>query len=293
MNNLLDVKIKRKQRYSYGLSLLRESMEENRNFVRVEDIGKKEVLKVQNISLSFGGSKALADVSLDAKEGELVALIGPNGSGKTSALNVISGFYRAQGGDVFLLNERITDFPSYKRAMMGVCRTFQNLALYTGLSVIDNIVAARHPHIRYNFLNGMLYFPWARREEAKHRAIAEDIIDFLEMEHVRDSIVGMLPYGVRKRVEIGRALALEPRILLLDEPMAGMNVDEKEDIARFIIDVHEFLKIPIILVEHDMEVIMDIADRVFVLDFGINIAEGRPEEIRGDRKVISAFLGEE
>jgi branched-chain amino acid transport system ATP-binding protein len=204
---------------------------------------------------------------------------------------VISGFYRAQNGEVFLEGKRITHSSSHRIAERGLCRTFQNIALYTGLSVIDNIIAGRHPHIKYNFVNGMIYFPFANREEARQRAIAEDIIDFLELEHVRGSVVGMLAYGLRKRVELGRALALEPRILLLDEPMAGMNLDEKEDMARFVIDINEFLKIPIVLIEHDMGVVMDIADRIVVLDFGNKIAEGPPEEIKSNPKVISAYLG--
>jgi branched-chain amino acid transport system ATP-binding protein len=228
---------------------------------------------------------------VEVKEGEILAIIGPNGAGKTCLLNVISGFYRAQRGDVYMEKKKITHSSSHKIAELGLCRTFQNIALYTGLSVTDNIIAGRHPHIGYNFVTGMIYFPWANKEEAYQRAIAEDIIDFLELEHVRVSVVGMLAYGLRKRVELGRALALEPRVLLLDEPMAGMNLDEKEDMARFIIDINEFLKIPIVLIEHDMGVVMDIADRIVVLDFGNMIAEGVPEEIKSNPKVISAYLG--
>ncbi len=283
---------KREQRYSYGLALLRDCIESHRSLPRDEDIGRKPVLWAEDITLSFGGLTALDGVSLDIKEGELLAIIGPNGAGKTSMLNVISGFYRAQKGSVYYMDQKISNLPSHKIAEMGICRTFQNIALYTGLSVIDNIIAGRHPHIKYNFVTGMIYFPWARREEARQRAIAEDIIDFLEMEAVRNTVVGMMAYGLRKRAELGRALALEPRILLLDEPMAGMNLDEKEDIARFIIDIHEFLRIPIVLIEHDMGVVMDIADRVAVLDFGEKIAEGTPEEVSKNEKVMSAYLGE-
>ncbi|HMA66234.1 MAG TPA: ABC transporter ATP-binding protein [Desulfosalsimonadaceae bacterium] len=283
---------KREQRYSYGLALLRDCIETDRTLPIDGDIGKKSVLWTENITLSFGGLTALKNVNLDLKEGELLAIIGPNGAGKTSILNVISGFYRAQKGAVYYMDQDISGVPSHRIAEMGICRTFQNIALYTGLSVIDNIIAGRHPHIKYNFITGMIYFPWARREEARQRAIAEDIIDFLEMEAVRNTTVGMMAYGLRKRAELGRALALEPRVLLLDEPMAGMNLDEKEDIARFIIDIHEFLRIPIVLIEHDMGVVMDIADRVVVLDFGEKIAEGTPEEVSKNEEVMSAYSGE-
>jgi branched-chain amino acid transport system ATP-binding protein len=252
---------------------------------------RKVLLRAEDISIAFGKLQALNHVKVEVKDGEILAIIGPNGAGKTCLLNVISGFYRAQSGEVFLEEKRITRSSSHKIAELGLCRTFQNIALYTGLSVIDNIIAGRHPHIKYNFVTGMIYFPFANREEARQRAIAEDIIDFLELEHVRGSVVGMLAYGLRKRVELGRALALEPRILLLDEPMAGMNLDEKEDMARFIIDINEFLKIPIVLIEHDMGVVMDIADRIVVLDFGNKIAEGPPGEIKSNPKVISAYLG--
>jgi branched-chain amino acid transport system ATP-binding protein len=289
--DIRDIVKKREQRYSYGLTLLRDCIEESRDLPNEEDFFKKNVLRVENITISFGGLNALSDVSLDLREGELLAIIGPNGAGKTTLLNVISGFYKAQRGDVYFQDTKINNYSSHKIAEMGICRTFQNIALYTGLSVIDNIIAGRHPHIKYNFLNGMLYFPWARREEARQRAIAEDIVDFLEMEHVRNTTVGMLSYGLRKRAELGRALALEPRILLLDEPMAGMNLDEKEDIARFIVDIHEFLRIPIVMIEHDMGVVMDIADRIAVLDFGLKIGDGTPEEISKNQKVVSAYLG--
>ncbi|HDH87737.1 MAG: ABC transporter ATP-binding protein [Deltaproteobacteria bacterium] len=291
--DIRNVTKKREQRYSYGLTLLRDCIEKDRVLPRDEDIFKKTILKVEDITINFGGLNALTDVNLELRDGELLAIIGPNGAGKTTLLNVISGFYRPQQGDVYFQDKKITHYSSHRIAEMGICRTFQNIALYTGLSVIDNIIAGRHPHIRYNFLIGMLYFPWARREEARQRAISEDIVDFLEMEHVRNTTVGTLAYGLRKRAELGRALALEPRVLLLDEPMAGMNLDEKEDIARFIIDIHEFLSIPIVMIEHDMGVVMDIADRIAVLDFGLKIGDGTPEEIRKNPKVVSAYLGEE
>jgi branched-chain amino acid transport system ATP-binding protein len=288
-----DITKKREQRYSFGLALLRECIEKKRPLThRVKSEEKAPaLLRAQNISLGFGELQALNNVTVDVRENEILAIIGPNGAGKTSLLNVISGFYRAQKGNIYFHDKEITHLSSHKIAELGICRTFQNIALYSGLTVTDNIIAGRHPHIDYNFLTGMIYFPWANREEAYQRAVAEDIIDFLELEHVRGAVVGMLAYGLRKRVELGRALALEPRILLLDEPMAGMNVDEKEDMARFIIDINEFLNIPIVLIEHDMGVVMDIADRIFVLDFGNEIAEGTPEEIKQNQKVISAYLG--
>jgi branched-chain amino acid transport system ATP-binding protein len=288
-----DIPKKREQRYSYGLTLLRECIEKKRPLMNPsgKETEVKVLLRAENISIAFGKLQALNNVKVEVKEGEILAIIGPNGAGKTCLLNVISGFYRAQQGDVYMEEKRITHFSSHKIAELGLCRTFQNIALYTGLSVIDNIIAGRHPHIGYNFVTGMIYFPWANKEEVYQRGIAEDIIDFLELEHVRGAVVGMLAYGLRKRVELGRALALEPRILLLDEPMAGMNLDEKEDMARFIIDINEFLKIPIVLIEHDMGVVMDIADRIVVLDFGNKIAEGPPEEIKNNPKVIAAYLG--
>jgi branched-chain amino acid transport system ATP-binding protein len=286
-----DITKKREQRYSYGLTLLRECIEKKRPLANPNTKERKVLLRAENISIAFGKLQALNNIMVEVKEGEILAVIGPNGAGKTCLLNVISGFYRAQQGEVYLEKKKITHFSSHRIAELGLCRTFQNIALYTGLSVSDNIIAGRHPHIGYNFVTGMIYFPWANKEEAYQRAIAEDIIDFLELEHVRGSVVGMLAYGLRKRVELGRALALEPRILLLDEPMAGMNLDEKEDMARFIIDINEFLKIPIVLIEHDMGVVMDIADRIVVLDFGNKIAEGPPEEIKENSKVIAAYLG--
>ncbi len=262
-------------------------------------------IRIENLSLFFGGVEALRDVSLDIRDNEILAIIGPNGAGKTCILNCINGFYKPQKGAIYYEGQRITRIRPDKAARLGLARTFQNIELFTGLGTVDNIMAARHVLMKQNFLSSALYFGWARKEEIRHRKTVEDIIDFLEIESIRKKVVGILPYGMRKRVELGRALALEPKVLLLDEPMAGMNLEEKEDIARFIIDIFEgqgatYPETPvlrdgvssIVLVEHDMGVVMDIADRVVVLDFGRKIAEGTPAEIRTNPEVIAAYLGE-
>ena len=268
--------------------------------------GHNVKIRIEDLSLSFGGVRALSDVSIDIRDGEILAIIGPNGAGKTCLLNCINGFYKPQQGEIHYEGRRITGIRPDKAARLGLARTFQNIELFAGLSTLDNIMAARHMLMKQNPLTGAIYFGPAHTEEIEHRRTVEDIIDFLEIESIRKKVVGTLPYGMRKRVELGRALAMEPKVLLLDEPMAGMNLEEKEDIARFIIDIFEgqgdtYPSTPvlrdgvdcIVLIEHDMGVVMDLADRIVVLDFGQKIAEGTPEEIRTNPQVISAYLGKE
>ena len=250
-------------------------------------------LKVENLSLSFGSIQVLSDVSLEVYGDEILALIGPNGAGKTCLLNCISGFYHPQRGRILFNGQDISRLSPSNRAKIGISRTFQNIELYGGLTALDNLMAARHIHIKYGPIAGGSFFMKARREEIENRTVVEDIIDLLEMEEVRYKLAQSLPYGFRKRIDLGRALCLEPKILLLDEPMAGMNAEEKEDMARFILDIHELKHIPIIIVEHDMGVVMDISQWVVVLDFGHKIAEATSDEIKHDKKVIQAYLGKQ
>jgi branched-chain amino acid transport system ATP-binding protein len=251
------------------------------------------VLSVQDVHLSFGGVIALDGVDLTVRDGEIVAIIGPNGAGKTCILNCINGFYRPQKGKILFRNQDITRKPPYKICAMGVARVFQNVELYTGLTTLENLMAARHSKMRQSILLSATWYGKALKEEVENRRIVEEIIDFLEIQRIRNQVVGMLPYGLRKRVELGRALAVEPNILLLDEPMAGMNLEEKEDMARFILDVTEREKFPVVLVEHDMGVVMDIADRIIVIDNGKVLVEGLPGDVAVNEDVIDAYMGSE
>jgi len=249
------------------------------------------LLSVQNVSLSFGGVKAIQNVSFDIHKSEVRAIIGPNGAGKTSMLNVINGFYRPQSGSITFKGVARSNMRPYDAAHGGIARTFQNVALFRGMSALDNIMAGRTLKMRRGFFWQLVRFGPAVAEEVKHRLKVEEIIDFLEIPAIRKVPVGRLPYGLQKRVELGRALAMEPDLLLLDEPMAGMNLEEKEDMSRFIVDVNEHYGTTIALIEHDMGVVMDLSDRVVVLDHGAKIADATPEEVKRDQSVIDAYLG--
>jgi branched-chain amino acid transport system ATP-binding protein len=249
------------------------------------------VLELDNISLSFGGVKALTAVSLDVREREIRAIIGPNGAGKSSMLNVINGVYHPQQGTITFRGKVRRDMNTHQAAAQGIARTFQNIALFKGMSVLDNIMTGRNLKMHATFIEQAIYFGRARREELDNRRKVEEVIDFLEIQHIRKTPVGKLPYGLQKRVELARALAAEPTLLLLDEPMAGMNVEEKQDMCRFVLDVNEQYGTTIVLIEHDMGVVMDISDRVAVLDYGKKIGDGTPDEVRTDKAVIAAYLG--
>jgi len=252
-----------------------------------------EMLTVSDLCLSFGGLQVLSDVSFNVEQGELFAIIGPNGAGKTSILNSISGFYHPNKGGVHLEGKEITHLSPDRRAAMGLGRTFQNIALYRGMSVLDNIKLGAHVHLRTGLLSSLIYWGKPHREEMElRREIEEEVIDFLEIEPIRKLPVGSLAYGLQKRVELARALAMRPKILLMDEPVAGMNAEETEDMARFILDIKEERNMTIVLIEHDMKVIMDISDRVLVLNFGQTLAEGKPEDVQRHPEVVKAYLGE-
>ena len=259
---------------------------------RPQEPSPSTLIAISEVSKSFGGVQAVTRVSLDVPNGDIISVIGPNGAGKTSLLNMISGFYHPDSGRIVLAGRDITDLAPSAIAALGVARTFQNIALFRGMTVLDNLMLGRHVHMKAGVLSSFVYWRCAQKEEVVHRRRVEDIIDFLKIQDLRKRPTGSLAYGLQKRVELGRALALDPKVLLLDEPMGGMNQEEKEDMARFILDVNEEWGTTIILIEHDMGVVMDISDRVAVLDMGQKIAEGTPDEVRINPAVVKAYLGD-
>jgi branched-chain amino acid transport system ATP-binding protein len=261
--------------------------------VLAPSVGDEPILEIEGLALAFAGLKAIDGVSLTVRNGEIYAIIGPNGAGKTSIFNCVSGIYHPQAGSIRFRGEDILGLQPHRIADMGVARTFQNIELFPQMTVLDNLMLGRHQHLRYGTLAGMIRVGKAAREEARNREVVEAIIEFLDIQAHRKSYVLMLPYGIQKRIELGRALAMEPRLLLLDEPAAGMNLEETEDMARFITDIRRELGIGVVLVDHDMRLVMDLADTVLAMDFGKPIAVGSPAEIQSNRDVISAYLGEE
>jgi len=250
-------------------------------------------LKVEDVTLSFGGLNALFGVSLDVQPGLITSIIGPNGAGKTSLLNCVSGFYHPTSGDIYYGDHKLNKASPHQVSIMGIARAFQNIELFTGMTVLDNLMLARHKNLHYGLLSAMVFFGKASREESQNRQSVEEVIDFMELEPYRKQTVGNLSYGIQKRVEVARALTLAPQLLLLDEPMAGMNIEEKEDMVRFIIDIQKERDATVVLVEHDLGVVMDISDRIYVLDFGELIGSGSPDEVVKIPKVIEAYIGEE
>ena len=250
-------------------------------------------LKVNEVTLSFGGLNALFDVSLDVQPGLITSIIGPNGAGKTSLLNCISGFYHPTSGEIYYGDHKLNKASPHQVSIMGIARAFQNIELFRGMTVLDNLMLARHKNLHYSLLHAMVYFGKASRAESQNRQYVEEVIDFMELESYRKHTVGSLSYGIQKRVEVARALTLAPQLLLLDEPMAGMNIEEKEDMVRFIIDIQKERDATVVLVEHDLGVVMDISDRIYVLDFGVLIGSGTPDEVVKIPKVVEAYIGEE